>query len=122
MGARLLLAIAAASLLAGCGSRQAGGSSGLAGTVLVSPASPVCRAGSSCTRPARGLTLMFVREGHAEKTKTDARGHYSIALSPGAYRVRVPGARLRTSLKPRTATVRSGRFGNLDFRYDPGIR
>ena len=65
---------------------------------------------------------MFVREGHAEKTRTDAKGHYSIALSPGAYRVRVPGARLRTSLKPRTAAVRNGGFGNLDFRYDPGIR
>jgi hypothetical protein len=68
------------------------------------------------------LTLVFVREGHAEKTRTDAKGHYSIALSPGAYRVRVPGARLRTSLKPRTATVSNGGFGNLDFRYDPGIR
>jgi len=89
---------------------------------VVSPASPVCRAGSSCTRPARGLTLVFVRKGHAKKTRTDAKGHYSIALSPGAYRVRVPGARLRTSLKPRTATVRNGGFGNLDFRYDPGIR
>jgi hypothetical protein len=117
----VLLVAAAASLLAGCGSR-AGGGAGIAGTVLVSPASPVCRTGSSCTRPAHGLTLEFVRKGHAEKVKTDAKGHYSIALSPGAYRVRVPGARLPTSLKPRTATVRSGGFGNLDFRYDPGIR
>jgi hypothetical protein len=65
---------------------------------------------------------MFVRGGHADKTKTDAKGHYSIALSPGAYRVRVPGARLRTSLKPQTATVRSGGFGKLNFRYDSGIR
>jgi len=68
------------------------------------------------------LTLMFVREGHAEKTKTDAKGHYRIQLSPGSYGVRVRGARLRTSLKPRTATVSSGGFGKLDFRYDPGIR
>jgi hypothetical protein len=117
----VLLVAAAASLLAGCGSRPGAGA-GLAGTVLVSPASPVCRTGSSCTQPARGLTLVFVREGQTQKTKTDAKGHYRIQLSPGAYRVLVPAARLRTSLKPRTATVRNGGFGNLDFRYDPGIR
>jgi hypothetical protein len=117
----VLLATAAASFLAGCGGPASGGA-GLAGTVLVSPASPVCRAGSSCTRPARGLTLVFVREGHAEQTKTDAKGHYRIQLAPGAYRVRVPGARLRTSLKPRTANVKSAGFEKLDFRYDPGIR
>jgi hypothetical protein len=119
--ARFLLVTAAASFLAGCGG-PASGSAGLAGTVLVSPASPVCRTGSSCTRPARGLTLLFIRGGHADTTRTDAKGRYSIALSPGGYRVRVPGARLRASLKPRTATVRSGSFGKLDFRYDPGIR
>jgi hypothetical protein len=118
----MLLVAAAVSLLAGCGGGAAGGGAGLAGTVLVSPASPVCRAGSSCTRPARGLTLVFVREGHAEQTKTDAKGHYRIQLAPGAYRVRVPGARLRTSLKPRTANVKSAGFEKLDFRYDPGIR
>jgi hypothetical protein len=65
---------------------------------------------------------MFVRGGHADQTKTDAKGHYSIALSPGIYSVRVPGARLPTSLEPRKARVRSGGFGKLDFRYDPGIR
>ncbi|MGZ4256911.1 MAG: hypothetical protein ACXVRE_04020 [Gaiellaceae bacterium] len=122
MGARVLLVTVAASLLAGCGSEQAGGSSGLSGTVILSPATPVCRVGASCSRPARGLTLLFVRNGHDTAVKTDRHGHYRIQLSPGAYRVRIPGARLRTSLKPRTATVRSGGFGNLDFRYDPGIR
>jgi hypothetical protein len=120
VAARVLI-VSAVSFLAGCGGAASGGT-GLAGTVLVYPASPVCRIGNSCTRPARGLTLAFVRGGHTEQAKTDAKGHYSIALSPGSYRVRVPGARLRASLKPRTAMVRSGRFGNLDFRYDPGIR
>jgi hypothetical protein len=117
----MLLATAASTFLAGCGG-PASGDAGLAGTVLVSPASPVCRTDNSCTRPARGLTLMFVRGGRSYETKTDGKGHYSIALSPGAYRVQVPGARLRTSLTPRKARVKSGGFGKLDFRYDPGIR
>ena len=118
----MLLVVAAVSLLAGCGDRATAGGAGLAGTVVVYPASPVCRIGSSCTRPARGLTLVFEREGHAKKTKTDAKGRYRIQLAPGAYRVRVPRARLRTSLKPRTANVKSAGFEKLDFRYDPGIR
>jgi hypothetical protein len=123
MLARAILATAAAILLVGCGSRQPSGAAGLSGTVIVSPATPVCRTGSSCSRPARGLTLVFSREGNETgKVKTDGHGRYRIALAAGRYAVRVAHARLGSGLAPGTVTVRSGAFGNVHFRYDPGIR
>ena len=122
MGARLLLVIAAASLLAGCGSRQVGGSGGLSGTVIISPATPVCRIGASCTRPARGLTLLFLHGGDSARAKTDKHGRFQIALSPGTYRLRVLSAGPGSRLKPRIAMVRTGDYGNLKVSYDPGIR
>jgi hypothetical protein len=122
VGARVLVVIAAALLLAGCGSRQAAGSSGLSGRAILSPATPVCRTGTSCSKPARGLTLVFDRDGHTARTKTDKQGGFRIALAPGTYRLSVAGARPGSRLKPGMAKVEAGSYGNLELRYDAGIR
>ena len=123
VGARVLLLATAASVLAGCGSRQPSGAAGLSGSVVVSPATPVCRTGHSCSRPARGLMLLFDGQGDGSgKVRTDGHGRYRIALSPGRYGVSVAHARAGTGLRPTSVTVRNGTYGKVDFRYDPGIR
>jgi hypothetical protein len=120
--ARIVVGLTIAFALTGCGSSVAGGTdSGLFGTVRISPATPVCRTGSTCSRPARGFRLIFVRNGAQVTTTTDRNGGYRIRLARGRYAV-CPGRALKRSLQPARVTVPGGRFAKRDFTYDPGIR
>jgi hypothetical protein len=120
--ARILVGLGSAFALAGCGSTATGGTDGgLFGTVRISPATPVCRTGSTCSRPARGFRLVFVKSGAQVTTTTDRNGRYRIRLGRGRYAVR-PGHSLRRGLQPARVTVPGGRFAKRDFTYDPGIR
>jgi hypothetical protein len=119
--ARIVVGLGSAFALAGCGSSgMAGTNSGLFGMVRISPATPVCRTGNTCSRPARGFRLVFVGNGGQATTTTDRNGHYRIRLVSGRYAVR-PGRTLKRGLQPARVTV-PGRFARRDFTYDPGIR
>jgi hypothetical protein len=120
--ARIVVGLTTAFALTGCGSSVAGATDGgLFGTVRINPATPVCRTGSTCNRPARGFRLVFVRNGAQVTTTTDRNGRYRIRLERGRYAVR-PGRTLKRGLKPTWVTVPAGRFAKRDFAYDPGIR
>jgi len=119
-----LIAVAAA---AACGSQPSSGTggSGVFGTVQISPASPVCRAGTTCTRPARRFRLVFSRNGRSVTVTTDAQGRYRVALERGRYSVRPASGRNtgpKQGLEPTAVTVPRGRFARRDFIYDTGIR
>ena len=105
MTARLFLALAIAFSAAACGANTAvnassistGGSTkaGLFGIVTVSPGTPTCKPGTSCGRPAAGVTLAFVHRSDgklAARAKTDIRGRYRVTLATGRYddRIAVP--------------------------------
>jgi hypothetical protein len=122
MIARIVVGLGSAFALAGCGSSgTAGTDSGLFGTVRISPATPVCRTGSTCSRPARGFRLVFVKNGGQVTATTDRNGRYRIRLERGRYAVR-PGRTLKRGLQPARVTVPGGSFAERDFTYDPGIR
>jgi hypothetical protein len=80
--------------------------------------------GTSCTRPAAGIVLVFSRYANDVVTaKTDKSGHYRVALTPGRYGVSTKGRRAGgQTLKPGSVAVPSGSFARLDLRYDVGIR
>jgi hypothetical protein len=135
--ARALLALGIVLAAAGCGgqtsapagsttssSSTSSSSSGLFGRVTIAPGTPTCRAGTSCTRPASGLVLVFSRFGHdTVSAKTDKTGHYRVALTPGRYGVSARGRRSGgQTLKPVSAAVPAGSFMRLDLQYDVGIR
>lgn len=111
----LLLALL---FLLGAGSGRSG--SGLRGKVVLYPASPVCKTGTSCTRPAAHVLLRFWRNGRVvAHTRTDSKGRFRVALRPRTYRVTAPrGARI----KPRRVSVTTGRYRRVTFRLDSGIR
>jgi hypothetical protein len=120
----ILIAVAAA---VGCGAQSPGGAgaSGVAGIVRISPASPVCRTGTSCTRPAKRFRLVFSRNGRSVVATTDAKGRYRVKLDRGRYAVRAASGRNtgpKQGLQPSTVTVPRGRFAERDFIYDAGIR
>jgi hypothetical protein len=96
--------------------------SGLHGTVMKGPTTPVCRAGQPCSAPAQ-VTLLFRRAGHVYRARSSANGLYRITLPAGYYTVttaeRIGIAR---NIRPARVHVRMGHLDALDFRIDTGIR
>ena len=124
---RALTILAALLAATACGAQSSGaaGASGLAGVVRISPASPVCRTGTSCSRPAKHFRLVFSRNGRSTVVVTDAHGRYRVKLEPGRYVVRAARGRNtgpKQGLQPSTVTVPRGRFAKRNFTYDSGIR
>ncbi len=96
---------------------------GLFGTVVRSPATPVCQAGVSCSAPAADVTLTFSRGGKVVKSVvTTAAGKYHVQLAAGVYTVQFASKSKIARLTPTTVTVRSGAVLRRNFTIDTGIR
>jgi len=117
----LLFALVVA-LLAACGNAAGGPTAGttiVKGSVVLSPSSPVCRIGSSCSKPLPHFQFVFSKNGRAAaRVTTDAHGRYRVTLRPGSYAV---DTGRRGSLQPRRVRVRSPR-ATVNFKFDSGIR
>jgi hypothetical protein len=98
--------------------------SGLHGTVMRGPTTPVCRVGVPCSAPAAGVRLRFVRHHHvAARARVRKNGTYSVRLAPGIYTVFfTPSARIGRGISPYRVRVLPGPPRELDFWIDTGIR
>ena len=92
---------------------------GLRGHVTIGPLTPVCRAGTPCSGPAKRVTLSFRHVFLVHKTVTDGLGNYRIGLGPGTYLVT---ASRGMSVRPVSVTVVSGRMKVVNLSIDTGIR
>ena len=123
----ILVGVIAVAAVAACGSQSSSGTggSGIFGTVRIAPASPVCRTGTTCSRPAKRFRIAFVRNGRSVTATTDEHGRFRVALERGRYAVS-PAARRgiarKQGLQPGLVTVPRGQFARRDFIYDSGIR
>ena len=126
MFVRSLLLAATVATVAACGSQTSlgGGDGGLYGTVRISPSTPVCLSGTTCSKPARNFKLVFSTGGRTVTATTDAKGRYRVNLGEGRYAVRAGTASTlpKRGLQPGKVTVPRGRFAKRDFVYDSGIR
>jgi len=116
-----LVAILAGGLLfvTAAGAQPSALRSGLFGTVMRGPTSPVCAAETPCSAPAAGAVLVFSRRGSdIARVTVAADGRYRLRLRAGSYAVRSGSKRLQ----PTTAHVYLGRMTLLDFSIDTGIR
>ncbi len=96
--------------------------SGLFGTVILSPSTPVCQAGKPCTAPAAGVRLTFSRGATDVKSVvTTSTGRYRVVLASGVYTVRAGKSRM-SRLAPTTVTVVQGIVRRRNFTLDTGIR
>lgn len=90
----------------------------LYGTVSIGPITPVCRAGTPCSRLAAHVELTFVRPGRAISTRTTAKGRYRIELPLGTWTIRA-GAGMRVA-PLHVRVTRAPR--RLAISIDTGIR
>ena len=107
------------------GSKSGSGSDAaeLYGTVTISPGMPTCKPGEPCGRPARNVTLAFVRDGETVATaKTDEQGRYRVALPAGQYEVSLRNGGPGKVAQAKTVSISSGASEKHDFSFDIGIR
>lgn len=109
-------------VLATCSVASGAGRSGLRGAVFRGPTTPVCRAGTPCTAPAAHVVVVFRRNGHAIRARTDARGRYRVLLAPGTWQIALASRRSGLSIAPRQVRVVAGRFRTVRLSIDTGIR
>ena len=105
------------------GSASAGSATGVGGVLYRGPITPVCRKGTPCDAPAVGVTLVFSRAGMAFRVRTTKGGHFSVALKPGVYSVRViPATVIGSGITPRTVRVPAAGWARIRLVVDTGIR
>jgi hypothetical protein len=100
----------------------------LAGDVVAGPTCPVERAEDPCPPkavPNREVEILGANNSVVATTTTDSKGHFSVALAPGAYTVTVPikqgliGMRQMSDVK---ANVITGQVTTVKIMLDTGIR
>jgi hypothetical protein len=122
---RLRWCLAAAVLLAACGSpTSATPTTGLTGTVLRGPITPVCTTNSACDAPfSAGFTV--ARGGvTVAHFRSDNDGRFTVMLAPGAYRV-IPDADapiISPTSQVKAVTVDDVGLTTVTLEFDTGIR
>jgi hypothetical protein len=115
-----LLALAVLPLLSSCGGAGHPGSNygALEGKVMIGPVTPACIKGKPCSKPARGVTLRFSKQGaSAVSVKTRSDGTYKVGLPPGRYSVAA-----RLPVQPEVVSVPGAGVRRINFALDTGIR
>jgi hypothetical protein len=101
----------------------AGSPTGIRGTVIRSPTTPVCREGKSCSAPAAGVSLVVTRNGTVVARATTAMdGSFRIVLAPGRYVVRLGRPPRIGGMPPRAVRIWQGQFTTVRLVIDTGIR
>ena len=96
--------------------------SGLHGTVIKGPITPVCSVDQPCSAPAQ-VTLLFRRADRVYRTRSSVAGVYRVTLPAGYYTVTtLERIGITRNIRPMRVHVRAGYRDRLDFRIDTGIR
>jgi hypothetical protein len=126
----LVAALAVGAALAACGS--GGGATIVPGTltgdVVAGPTCPVEQVNNPCPPKIiadREVKILTTSGQVAATATTDAQGHFSVSLPPGAYVVQVtivPGQVGMRQTTPGDVNVASGQSSYIKIELDTGIR
>ena len=120
-----LSAVSLLCALLACAASQAVPTSGVVGTVSVSPACPGPeRPGRACTAPyADARVQLLARDGTiTAAATTGVDGTFRLAARPGRYELHIDAAGLYPRCEPASVTVRQGKFSRAVLRCDSGMR
>lgn len=101
--------------------------SGIDGTVLLGPVSPVQKEGEINDKPFPDAVIFIMNSIGGKKvmeTVSDRNGHFRVNLSPGVYMLvpQNPKGKMLPFGKPETVTVLEAQFTEITVYYDSGIR
>jgi hypothetical protein len=120
---RLLLALAVL-LASRCGAPSSPTDTGLAGTVLRGPVTPVCRVDQPCDEPF-SATFTVRQDGRTVTTfHSDTKGHFEFRIAPGQYLV-VPAPDapiISPAMQVKQVEVASSGLTAVVLQFDTGIR
>ena len=104
---------------ASAGSAPPAEGTGVTGLVRRGPITPVCVADVPCDAPMAGVAVDLIQgDAVVSHVITGKDGRYYVLAVPGDYVVRAAGR----GLVPHSARVLAGRFVEVDFLIDTGIR
>jgi hypothetical protein len=94
---------------------------GLTGTVLRGPITPVCTQNVPCDAPFSASFTVQQNGRSMGQFQSDADGHFMVALAPGDYSVvPAPDAPVRPQAQP--ATVGPSGYTTVTLHFDTGLR
>lgn len=94
---------------------------GLTGTVLRGPTTPVCTPNVPCEAPFSALFTVEQNGHYMGQFHSDADGHFTTSLAPGTYSV-VPSADAPVLPQAQPATVGPIGYTTVTLHFDTGIR
>lgn len=97
---------------------------GLTGTVLRGPITPVCQIQVPCDAPFSADFAVEQNGNVVSRFRSDQDGRFTVMLEPGAYRV-VPAANapiIFPASQAKTVNVLTGAFTEIRLTFDTGIR
>lgn len=112
------------ALLPMTGAAEAPGTSGIEGTVLVSPSRPgPIRKDDPSVAPARNVKFLVKAGDIAVKSfTTDGEGRFQVALPPGHYVIQREGVGTRIGRWRFEADVAAGKMTKVSWTADSGMR
>jgi hypothetical protein len=122
---RWILVTAAALTTAGCGAATSPtATTGLAGTVVRGPITPVCNTNASCSAPFSAGFSVDRNGVPVAHFRSDSDGHFAVTLAPATYHVTPdPDAPLiAPTSQIKTVTVLDSPVTTVTLDFDTGIR
>ena len=114
-----------AVLTAACGGpTSATPTTGLTGTVVRTPVTPVCSVTVPCSAPFSAAFSVDRGGAVVSHFVSDTDGHFSVMLSPGTYQI-VPGPDaplIAPTSQVKTVTVQGTGLTTVTLEFDTGIR
>jgi hypothetical protein len=108
-----------------CGSNPLSSvTTGLTGTVVRGPVTPVCQTGVSCDAPFSADFTVWIGARRASTFRSDEQGRFTVKLEPGTYEV-VPGPDapiLMPQSQVKSVTVSPDGLTPVRLEFDTGIR
>ena len=98
--------------------------SGIEGQVLIGPMCPVEQQGQECPdQPYQAtLTVNSLNGVEVMQFQTDAQGHFSVPLVPGAYSLHPESPNGAPFAGDQSFVVETGKHTRITVNYDSGIR
>ena len=99
-------------------------STGLTGTVVRGPITPVCQADVPCDAPFSASFEVFRNQTRVATFTSDAEGRFSVRLRPGTYRVvsSADAPLMNPSAQGKTVEVGAEGMTSVQLLFDTGIR